>query len=514
MPTTINAVVGAPMENRRADNEFRNVFTQNGKLSTGYEYRIEVDPDAVPYAPPARRIPPALLPKIKVELEGMVADDIIEEVTEPSAWCAPTVVAYKKSGSLRICADLRRLNQVIRREPIQMPTLDELCAKVSGSKLFSVLDCKNSYWQVPIAKESQHLLTFSTPLGRFRYKRLCFGLSSAPEVYQRVMYELLKDFQGVVNYIDDIFLFAETVEQHDEILTKVLKHLADSGIRLNEEKCQIRKKAVTFLGHNWSDSGISPGLEKLAAIREMPVPPTRESLRSFLGFATYVGAHFVPHFSARCKPLWELVSKEEFGWTERLKQTFYSLRQSLSDAHTRAYFDATKPITIQSDACGLGLGATLLQEGHPVLFASRSLTSVETRYSQIEREFLAIVFALTRFRLYLLGAKCRPTVHTDHLPILGLLSKPIDQLSNRIQRWMIVVQQYECKFMHIPGKDNLIADALSRNAIPYPVSEPEDVAEVTICMVMKAFPLQLKEVAMATQQDDALLQVIEAVKVG
>ena len=169
MPATINAVMGAKTENMRTGNEFRDVFTQSGKLSTDYEYCIEVDPDAVPYAPLARRIPLALLPRVKIELEKMVTDGIIEEVTEPSAWCAPTVVAYKKSGSLRICTDLRRLNQAILQEPTQMPTLDELCAKVSGSKLFSVLDCKNWYWQVPIAKGCQHLLTFSTPLGRFRY---------------------------------------------------------------------------------------------------------------------------------------------------------------------------------------------------------------------------------------------------------------------------------------------------------------------------------------------------------
>jgi len=488
------------------------VFTQEGRVKE-FSYKIHVREDAVPYAPAARRIPPALLEPVKVELEKMIKQDIIEEVTGPSEWCAPTVIAYKRGKALRICADLRKLNESVIRHPIQMPTLNELSAKVKGSSVFSVLDCQNSYWQVPIDKESQHLLTFSTPVGRFRYKRLCFGLSSAPEIYQRMMSDILRDLDGVVNYIDDILIFGSTQAEHDARLEQVLAKLEAKGIRLNKDKCIMSCTEIDFLGHRWTGEGVSPLPEKLDAIRDMPRPETTGSLRSFLGLAVYVASHFVPHFSALTQPLWAAASGDKLQWTEPLMLAYEKLKKEISECRTRAHFDPEKKIVIQTDACNLGLGAVLLQEGVPVVYVSRTLTDVEKRYSQIELEFLGLVFALNKLKLYVLGAEV--DIQTDHLPILGLLRKPIDQLSNRLQRWVIGIQHYQFKITHIPGKSNVLADCLSRNAIPNSeMSEEERVPEVTICFVVNSQPVDVKSVARATAEDTELEEVLDAVELG
>jgi hypothetical protein len=172
------------------------VFTQEGKL-LDYCHEIKIDQSAVPFAPPTRRVPPALLEKVKEELDRMVAADVIEPVSGPTTWCAPSVIAFKKDKkSLRVCADLRKLNKYVQRETYQMPTFEEIRSKVSGSTVFSILDCTNSYWQVPISANSQPLLNFSTPFGTFCYKRLCFGLNSAPEVFQKILANLLRDIPG------------------------------------------------------------------------------------------------------------------------------------------------------------------------------------------------------------------------------------------------------------------------------------------------------------------------------
>ena len=490
--------------------EHAQVFSQEGKIN-GIACTIQVRSDAVPYAPPARRVPPALLDELKRELTCMREHDIIEPVTEPSDWCSPTVIAFKRDRSLRICVDLRKLNKAVCRQPVQMPTMEELSARVHGSKVFSLLDCKNSYWQIPIAQESQHLLTFSTPIGRFRFKRLCFGLTSAPEIYQRVMSDILTEVDGVVNYIDDVLVFGATQAEHDKRLEQVLIKLKESGVRLNEAKCYFQQREVEFLGHVWNTTGVAPTPARLEAVRDMPKPESVDSLRSFLGLAVYVASHFVPHFSALAKPLWEAVStckSDNLRWNQELNTAFETLRGEIAKIQTRAHFDPTKRITIQTDACGRGLGGVLLQDGHPVLYVSRTLTDTEERYSQLEREFLGIVFTLNKLKLYLLGTEFE--VQTDHLPILGLLDKPVDQLSNRLQRWIIGIQHFRYKLSHIAGVSNVLADCLSRNAIEGTQSEVERATEVTICFVANGQPVDVEQVAHVTATDQELLAVMKA----
>lgn len=492
--------------------EYKNTFTQLGDVKSS-EYTIELVEDSVPFAFPARRLPPTLMKPVKCELDKLVSNDIIEPVQESSDWCAPMTVAFKKNGDIRLCIDCRYLNKYVKRQNFQLPTIEEIRAKVAGSKYFSVIDCKGGFNQIPIAKDSQPLLTFATPFGRYRYKRLCFGLNSAPEVFQRVIFNAIGDLPNVACYIDDCLIFSDSLDSHIEILRKVFDRFCKHGFQLNIDKCQFAKNQLKYLGHLWSDQGISPDPDKLKALSEIQLPESGDQLRSFLGLATYLGSFNIPNFSSLVAPLWEICKQGPLEWDTLSENSFHSIKDAINDIQVRRHFDPLLPIVVQVDASGQGLGAVILQDGQPVIFVSRKLTDVECRYSQIERECLAIVFALNKLKNYLFGATF--VVETDHKPLLSIFNKPIDKLSNRLQRWVLNTQHFDFVLKHIPGKLNYIADGLSRNSIADDSSDGwDDMSEYTICFLLKEAPLNMRDVATATFNDSHMRLLIAAIKEG
>ena len=489
------------------------VFTQEGFLNTGYVCDVSLTEDAKPVSVPARRVPPKVLPLLKEEVAKMCRQGIIREISEPTDWCSALVIAYKKDGSIRCCADLRNLNKYVKRSRMQIPTFEEIRASFSGATVFSVLDCTGGFYQIPIAEACQTILTFATPFGRYCYQRMPMGLTSAPEIYQKIMTDLLADIDGAVSYIDDILIAAPTLEEHNSILNKVLKRLKVNGMRLNREKCHFAKSQVNFLGHIWTAEGVTPDARKLSAIKNIALPATGEELRSFLGLATYLGSHSVPHFSTVVAPLWTMPKSGSLSniWTEDLVSVFKHLKSELLAIQSRIYFDHSKSIKVFTDASGVGIAGVLVQENRPVLFVSRALTAVETRYSTIEKEMLAIVFALMKLKTYLLGSSF--DVITDHKPILGIVNKPIDRLSNRLQRWILNIQHFRFSVSYLRGRDNVLADALSRlptTCQPDSVT-PEEEPEYTLCFILKAAPIDMRRVAAETAKDSNLQAVIDQI---
>ena len=487
------------------------VFTGGGTLE-GVEHHIELTDDAKPFSPPARRLPPAILPNVREELDRMLKAGIIREVTDPTDWCSPTVVAWKKNGSIRLCTDLRVLNNYVKRPQLQIPTFEELCTQVHGATVFTKLDLQGGFQQVPVSKESQQLLCFSTPYGRFCHTRLAYGISSAPEVFQKIMNDLLLGLKNVVCFMDDCLVYGADLESHNVALEAVLTRLRENGVRLNLSKCTFAKENVDFLGHVLSAEGIAPHPDKLRAIREMPLPTSGQGLRSFLGLAAYVGSRSVPNFASLASPLWEVCREDKIQWDSQLIDAFTRLKDALLQCHQLQFFDPNKAVCIQVDASGTGLGGVLLQENRPVIFVSRKLTAVERRYSQIEREFLSIVFTLTRLKTYLLGISF--VVQTDHRPLLAIVKKPIDRISNRLQRWLLNIQHFDFELQHIAGKTNLIADGLSRNAPDVGNPDPLENCEYTICFLLRKSPIDLRRVADETSRDPLLREIVTAVQNG
>ena len=323
--------------------------------------------------------------------------------------------------------------------------------------------------------------------------------------------DVLSGIPGLICYQDDILVYGENELQHHERLHNVLQRLKSVGLKLNRDKCKFAVNELEFLGHRISGKGISPSPEKVAALSDMPLPTSADSLRSFLGMAAYLGQRYVPNFSSLCQPLWSLLKETPFAWNDDARSAFYEVRQQLATPVTLAYYDNQKATTLAVDAGPNGLGATITQEGCLVACASRKLTDTESRYSQIEKEFLAIVFGVHRFRSLLIGQHF--TVTTDHKPLLPFFRRQIDTLPLRIQRWILTLQPFDFQVVHIPGKNNSVADGLSRN--PASLSSfPEETVEYTVCFILNKIPLDLRRVAEESKADPTCEQLIRSIDTG
>jgi len=241
---------------------------------------------------------------------------VISKIQDPTPWCAGMVAVPKSSGSIRICVDLKPLNQSVRRQVFPLPTVDEVLSKLSGAKLFSKLDANSGFFQIPLAPSSRPLTTFITPFGRYHFNKLPFGLTSAPELFQQRMEKLLQGLDGVVCFMDDVLIYATTEEEHDQRLRSVLDRIASAGVTLNLSKCLFKQKEIKFLGLIINEEGVSPDPEKIRAIVDMPPPTNIHGLRQFMGMINQLGK-FSSRLTDLTQPLLKLLSsKNEWCWGE------------------------------------------------------------------------------------------------------------------------------------------------------------------------------------------------------
>ena len=297
-----------PIQQSDVIKQFPQVFKGLGKLEGSYS--IKLKEDAVPFAlTTPRRVPIPLLPKVKEELLRMEKMGVITRIEEATDWCAGMVVVPKPSGKVRICVDLTNLNESVCRERHILPSVEQTLAQIGGAKHFSKLDANSGYWQIQLDTESSKLTTFITPFGRFRFNRLPFGITSAPEHFQRRMTEILGDIEGVVCLVDDVLVSGKTQEEHDQRLLEVLSRIKRSGLTLGPDKCEINKTSVKFLGQVVDENGVRPDPEKVQAIMQMKPPTSVSELRRFLGMVNQQ-SKLSPHLADQTKPLRELLSSK------------------------------------------------------------------------------------------------------------------------------------------------------------------------------------------------------------
>lgn len=442
---------------------FDNIFSKDkydiGKCSI-IEHTINVRGDAV--RQPLRRLPHFLRNYVKSEIENMLNAGIITSSKSP--WASPMVLVKKKNGEHRVCIDYRKLNSQTIKDSYPIPRIDDYLDMLMGAKVFSTLDLKNGYYQIPISEDDKEKTAMITPFGLYEFNVMPFGLCNAPATFQRVMTRILDKLIGVccLVYMDDVIVYSKSMESHIEDLKKVMNMINQAGLKLHYDKCSFGQEKVNYLGYVISNNLISTDQNKIKAINQFPLPKTMKQLKSFLGLANYY-RRFIPSFSALCAPLYELTRNKKLeSWSKKNIKVFEEIKKALVSPSVLCMPDFNKEFFVTTDASDYAIGAILSQKNDinagVVSYFSRKLSDTEKKYSVFEKEALAIVSAIKEFKYYLYGRKFQ--VFTDHNPLCYL--KNIKDMHGRVARWLMFLQEYEFQVNYKCGSKNINADALSR----------------------------------------------------
>ena len=454
--------------------EYQDVFSQ-GDEDLGNTPLLEhgIETHGSPLRQPYRRQNPAVRREEMAQVQQMLSSNVIRPSNSP--WASPVVMVRKKDGSLRFCVDFRQLNAATVKDAHLLPRIDDLLDALHGAKWFSTLDLKSGYWQVPIAEQDKEKTAFRTSSGQlFEFNQVPFGLCNAPATFSRLMDRVLAGlhWETCLFYLDDIIVFSSTWEEHFARLREVFERLRHSKLKLGATKCTFAAKEVSYLGHRVTEEGLLPDPSLLAAIRDIPPPKTATEVRSFLGLASYY-RRYVKGFAAIAAPLHALTRKDAlFHWSEDCQAAFDQLKARLTTSPITAFPDFSQAFRLYTDASTADLGAILAQvrdgKERIICCASRALNKAEKSYPATKLECLAIVWAVAKFRPYLMAMPFE--VFTDHYALQWL--KTMHTGSALLHRWSAALEEYDFTVRHHPGKIQTHVDGLSR--LPVDPAPPED----------------------------------------
>lgn len=488
--------------------EQQDLFAPYGPATTIIEHHIDTG-DSPPIASPPYRTTPSKRAVIEKEVSQLLEQNIVEECE--SAWSSPVVLVPKPNGQFRLCIDYRKLNRVTVPDLYPLPRLDDLIHSTGKSRYISTMDLKSGYYQVKISDRDKDKTTFITPNGTYRFLRLPFGLKNAPATFQRLMDKFKSGLTNVnvLVYLDDIIVLSETFNGHLNNLGQCFARMRQFNLRMNRTKCKFACDEVVYLGHVISRNGIQTKPDKVSAILKMEPPRNIKQLLTFLQTCNWY-RRFIPHFAAVARPLTNLTKKDAaWKWDKDEQQAFNALKEALATAPVLRQAEPGIPYTLRTDASSYAIGAALLQgegsEERPIEYASRLLTSAERNYTTTEREALALVWAVHKFRGYL--EECTSIAITDHQPLKWLMS--LKSPSGRLARWALQLQPYNLNIEYTPGKANVVADTLSR---PPRSLEDED-KKVNVAYITVDFPVKSPAVLRDEQlKDPEIAKIIEALE--
>ncbi|CAK9834497.1 Retrovirus-related Pol polyprotein from transposon 412 [Anthophora retusa] len=416
------------------------------------------------------RYPPIHKEEINNQMKELLSSDIVSPSISPynsPLWIVPKKPDENGNKRWRMVIDFRQLNEKTEPDAYPLPSIVEILDQLGSAKYFSTFDLASGFHQIGMGAEDARKTAFSTPYGHYEFNRMPFGLRNAPATFQRLMDSVLSGLQGteMFVYLDDIVIYASSLSEHHSKFTKLAKRLRKANLKLQPSKCTFLRREVAYLGHIISDEGVKPCPNKISAVKEFPKPKNSKQVREFLGLAGYY-RRFIDKFSHISKPLTSLLRKEaKFEWNLPQEKAFETLRTALCTEPVLNYPDFSKPFHITTDASNYAVGAILSQgeigKDSPIAYASRLLHGAELNYATIEKECLAIIYAVQHFRSYIYGKQFN--LITDHQPLVWMNS--VKDPSSRLLRWRLKLAEYEYKILYKAGKTNTNADALSRNPI-------------------------------------------------
>ena len=500
--------------------KYAEVFEGDGTIK-GFKAEIHMKEGTKPVFHKHRPVPYALRGKVDNEIDRLETSESTYKV-DRSDWASPIVVVPKSDGNVRICGDFKvSVNPHIEDEPYPLPTAEDIFAKLAGKKRFTVLDLSHAYSQLEVDEGSRKYLTINTPKGLYRYRKLPYGIKTAPHIFQKVIDQVLAGLNNVDSFQDDIIIGEDDDDEYLKNLELVLERLAKFGIKLKRSKCRFNMTWVEYLGHRIDADGIHPTQDKIDAIVNAKVPQNKSELRSLLGLINYYGK-FLSNLSSRLEPLHCLLrSENRWFWSEDCDRVLDEIKKEISGDKVLAHYDPKLPLSLATDASPYGVGAVLSQTSkdgveRPVAFASRTLSPTERNYAQIEREALGIIFGVKRFHKYLYGRKF--TLITDSEPLTAIFGpkKGVPTLAAlRLQRWSLILMAYDYDIVYRKTSLHGNADFCSR--LPTTSSKNDKLAaeeKINYFTHVNSLPVTAEDVARETRKDPVLSKVYHFAQSG
>ena len=442
--------------------QYREVFPDVPSKTNLIEHDVDVG-DSAPIKQHPYRVSPMKKELLDKEVQYMLENDIIEE--SQSNWSSPCILVPKHDGGFRFCTDFRKVNDKTKSDSFPIPRIADCIDQIGNAKFVSTFDMLKGYWQVPLTPRAREISAFVTPSGLYQYKVMPFGMKNAPATFQRMVNKLVRDINGCEGYIDDVVIFSDNWSDHIRQIERFFQIMREAKLTINLMKSEFGKATVKYLGHIVGQGQVRPLDAKIQTIVKYPIPTSRKELARFLGMAGYY-RNFCLNFSDIAAPLTNLLSKKvKFVWTDDCQLAFDKVKLLLQKSPVLKSPDYEKPFKLIIDSSDVGTGSVLVQEAsdgldHPVSYFSKKFLKYQKNYSVVEKETLGLVLALEHFDVYLGSTPFKIKVYTDHNPLTFL--KTMKNKNQRLVRWSLALQEYNLEIQHIPGSENVVADALSR----------------------------------------------------
>ena len=443
--------------------KYTDVFPDVPRRTSIMKHDVDVG-DSLPIKQHSYRMNPEKNRLSEKEIKYMLENDIIRRSN--SSWSSPCVLVPKSNGSVRFCTDYRKVNSVTKTDVFPIPRVDDCIDRVGNAKYLTKIDLLKGYWCVPLTDRAREISAFVTPSGLYEYNVLPFGMKNAPATFQRMMDSVVNGLPHTFAYIDDLVTRSDSWEEHLRDVESLLERLSEAQLTVNLAKSEFGCATVTYLGHEIGQGKVAPIDAKVQAIVSFPVPTNRKSLRRFLGMIGYY-RKFCKNFAQLALPLTYLLKNSvKFSWSETCQKSFDALKGVLCHYPILRSPDFDKPFTLAVDASDEAAGAVLLQRNgndecveHPIAYYSKKFDKHQKNYSTVEKELLALVLAIQHFEVYI-SADQPLVVYTDHNPLVFL--NKMKNKNRRLLNWNLMLQEYNLDIRHIRGKDNVLADSLSR----------------------------------------------------